>query len=313
MKVSRPVFKGMTNILRAVIQGLEVTFENNGVGGMASTFQLLEIAHTHFWIKDSTMRNDLSPMSERNSPLASTRESLASIDPTIPANSTSLSSNVQSEEEQNDVLNPTTSLTTQLGSFWRESKSVLTRSFISATQATTAFAPSFESLLNPKYSFSSHMPFYTTLTVSPSVSSNFNSKENLPLNQSHSMLNNDDIDQTIDAIDVNGDEYQNIEILPHTKSTTNVDTNEILPDNQIRPKSLDLINEPKLKTQINISHIDSIATDEESGPDSISSSRRPSRINHHSIRASNPCNDDKLKTRDASIVSTAKSSFSTGY
>ncbi|CAF0729996.1 unnamed protein product [Rotaria sordida] len=313
VKVSRPVFKGMTNILRAVIQGLEVTFENNGVGGMASTFQLLEIAHTHFWIKDGTMRNDLSPMSERNSPLASTRESLASIDPTIPANSTSLSSNVQSEEEQNDVLNPTTSLTTQLGSFWRESKSVLTRSFISATQATTAFAPSFESLLNPKYSFSSHMPFYTTLTVSPSVSSNFNSKENLPLNQSHSMLNNDDIDQTIDAIDVNGDEYQNIEILPHTKSTTNVDTNEILPDNQIRPKSLDLINEPKLKTQINISHIDSIATDEESGPDSISSSRRPSRINHHSIRVSNPCNDDKLKTRDTSIVSTAKSSFSTGY
>lgn len=69
----------MTNILRAVIQGLEITFENNGLGGMASTFQLLEIAHTHFWIKDS--KTDLSPMSERNSPLGGSRESLASIDP----------------------------------------------------------------------------------------------------------------------------------------------------------------------------------------------------------------------------------------
>ena len=45
----------MMNILRAVIQGLEVTFDNNGIGGMASTFQLLEIAHTHYWVKDNTV------------------------------------------------------------------------------------------------------------------------------------------------------------------------------------------------------------------------------------------------------------------
>ncbi|CAF0752523.1 unnamed protein product [Rotaria sp. Silwood1] len=329
VKVSRPVFKGMINILRAVIQGLEVTFENNGVGGMASTFQLLEIAHTHYWIKDNTMRNDLSPMSERNSPLASSRGSLASIEANTSANSISLSPNVQSEEKQNEIINPTASLATQLektqifsGSFWRESKSVLTRSFISATQATTAFAPSFELRLNPKHSFSLHVPFHSTLTVSPSISSSFNSKEHLSLKQSHLMLNNNDIDQKIDSIDVNGDEYQNIEILSDSipeaneisivNANTN-ESNEMLIDNQIRPNSLNLIDEHNVKTQINISRIDSITTDDESELDSISSSRRPSKINHHPIRISNQWNDDKLKTRDVSIVSTAKSSSSTGY
>ncbi|CAF2650409.1 unnamed protein product [Rotaria sp. Silwood2] len=322
VKVSRPVFKGIANILRAVIQGLEVTFENNGVGGMASTFQLLEIAHTHYWIKDNTMRNDLSPMSERNSPLASSRGSLASIEPNISVNSISLSPNVQSEEKQNDVISPTASFAAQLGSFWRESKSVLTRSFISATQATAAFAPSFELYINPKHSFSHHVPFHSTLTVTPSISPSLNSKEHLSLKQSHSILNNNNIDQKIDPIDVNGDEYQNIEILSDTMSnsyeisTTNVnmnDSNQITTDNQIRPNSLHLINEHNLKTLINISRVDSITTDDESGPDSISSSRRASKINHHPIRISNQWTDDKSKPKDVPVVSTAKSSFSTGY
>lgn len=105
----------MANILRAVIQGLEATFENNGVGGMASTFQLLEIAHTHYWIKDGTIRSDYSPMSERSSPLAGSRESLASIDPNISLNTTSLSVNTQSQDKPNELLSPTSSLSAQLG------------------------------------------------------------------------------------------------------------------------------------------------------------------------------------------------------
>lgn len=106
----------MVNILRAVIQGLETTFDNNGVGGMASTFQLFEIAHTYYWVKDSTVRNDISPMSERNSPLVGSRESLASIDPnTSNVNLTSLSSNPLPQEKPNDLLSPTASLATQLG------------------------------------------------------------------------------------------------------------------------------------------------------------------------------------------------------
>jgi len=105
----------MTHILRAVVQGIEATFENNGVGGMASTFQLLEIAHTHYWVKDNTTRSDISPMSERNSPLNGSRESLVSIDPNVSVNPTSLSSNMQSLPKQTNVTSPTASFAAQLG------------------------------------------------------------------------------------------------------------------------------------------------------------------------------------------------------
>ena len=104
----------MTNILRAVIQGLEVTFENNGLGGMASTFQLLEIAHTHYWIKDN--KNDLSPMSERNSPLGGSRESLASIDPNTSSNSNIPSANAPiPQQQQGNLTSPNAGLVAQLG------------------------------------------------------------------------------------------------------------------------------------------------------------------------------------------------------
>jgi hypothetical protein len=102
----------MTNILRAVIQGLEVTFENNGLGGMASTFQLLEIAHTYYWIKDN--KNDLSPMSERNSPLGGSRESLASIDPNIPSNPPVIPT---PQQQQNNATSPNAGLVAQLGTY----------------------------------------------------------------------------------------------------------------------------------------------------------------------------------------------------
>ncbi len=56
-----------------------------------------------------------------------------------------------------------------------------------------------------------------------------------------------------------------------------------------------------------------MATDDDSGPDSTSSSRRQSKINHHHIRTPNQWNDEKLKTRQLPNILTAKSSFSTGY
>lgn len=106
----------MTSILRAVIQGLETTYENNSVGGMASTFQLLEIAHTYYCLKDDAVKNDLTPMSERNSPLGGSRESLASIDPNISnINTSSLSSNIQLPLKQTVVTSPTANLVMQLG------------------------------------------------------------------------------------------------------------------------------------------------------------------------------------------------------
>ena len=42
----------MQKLLQAVVAGLEQTYGNQGSGGMASTFQLLEIAHTHYWTRD---------------------------------------------------------------------------------------------------------------------------------------------------------------------------------------------------------------------------------------------------------------------
>jgi hypothetical protein len=109
------VFKGMVMLLRAVIQGLEATFDNNGVGGMASTFQLLEIAHTHYWVKDNTIRNDSSPISERNSPIGGSRESLATNEPNGSGNPTNFLSNIQFPSKPSPVTSPTATIVAQLG------------------------------------------------------------------------------------------------------------------------------------------------------------------------------------------------------
>ncbi|CAF3868387.1 unnamed protein product [Adineta steineri] len=305
VKVSRAVFKGMTYILRAVIQGLEATFENNGVGGMASTFQLLEIAHTHYWVKDTTIRADLSPMSERNSPLNGSRESLTSVDPNISSNSTNFSSNIL----PNNLTSPTASFVSQLGSFWRESKSVLARSYATATQATMAFAPNVESYTNS---------FYSTITDNSSLPSNDLPNDPLsPSKQPNTIMNN--LHQSTDSADVNGDDYQNIEIpLDSTSTSPPVivdinDSNQTILDQQDRPDTLNLTIEQNPKTLINISRIGSITTDEESGADSVSSSRRESKLNPISRQTSNQWNDEKLKIRRLSTASTIKSSFSAGY
>ncbi|CAG5077275.1 Similar to Rab3-GEF: MAP kinase-activating death domain protein (Drosophila melanogaster) [Cotesia congregata] len=50
--ISRAIYKGMLMCLQAVASGLAHTYSNYGLGGMASVFQLMEIAHTHYWSKD---------------------------------------------------------------------------------------------------------------------------------------------------------------------------------------------------------------------------------------------------------------------
>jgi hypothetical protein len=74
----------MLKLLQAVIYGLEQTYSNFGLGGMASAFQVLEIAHTHYWTKDlsETQGLDLggggtAMMSQASSPYGS-RENLKS-------------------------------------------------------------------------------------------------------------------------------------------------------------------------------------------------------------------------------------------
>jgi len=53
--INRFVWKGMLKALLAIIHGLEVSFSNQCGGGLASAFQVLEIAHTHYWAKDISM------------------------------------------------------------------------------------------------------------------------------------------------------------------------------------------------------------------------------------------------------------------
>ncbi|KAJ6639366.1 MAP kinase-activating death domain protein [Pseudolycoriella hygida] len=58
--VPKPVWKGMLKCLHAIAHGLDATYSNFGLGGMASVFQMMEIAHTHFWSRDLTDGGDLS-------------------------------------------------------------------------------------------------------------------------------------------------------------------------------------------------------------------------------------------------------------
>lgn len=48
------MWKGVLKVVQAIVHGLEVTFGNYGLGGMASAFQLHEVAHTHYWTKELT-------------------------------------------------------------------------------------------------------------------------------------------------------------------------------------------------------------------------------------------------------------------
>jgi hypothetical protein len=64
---------------------------------------------------------------------------------------------------------------------------------------------------------------------------------------------------------------------------------------------------------INISRINSIVTDDESGTESVSSSTRASKLNHHLMQGSNQWDNDKLKPRRLSTASSVKSSLSAGY
>lgn len=50
-EISRKVYKGMLDLLKCTVLSLEQSYANAGLGGMASVFGLLEIAHTHYYNK----------------------------------------------------------------------------------------------------------------------------------------------------------------------------------------------------------------------------------------------------------------------
>ncbi|KAH0620744.1 hypothetical protein JD844_021467 [Phrynosoma platyrhinos] len=51
VEISRKVYKGMLDLLKCTVLSLELSYTNAGLGGMASVFGLLEIAHTHYYNK----------------------------------------------------------------------------------------------------------------------------------------------------------------------------------------------------------------------------------------------------------------------
>ncbi|XP_073515044.1 MAP kinase-activating death domain protein isoform X8 [Phyllobates terribilis] len=56
VEVSKKVYKGMLDMLKCTVSSLEQSYANAGLGGMASIFSLLEVAHTHYYNKESEKR-----------------------------------------------------------------------------------------------------------------------------------------------------------------------------------------------------------------------------------------------------------------
>ncbi|KAM9148734.1 MAP kinase-activating death domain protein isoform 3-T3 [Pangshura tecta] len=56
VEINRKVYKGMLDLLKCTVSSLEQSYANAGVGGMASVFGLLEIAHTHYYNKEPEKR-----------------------------------------------------------------------------------------------------------------------------------------------------------------------------------------------------------------------------------------------------------------
>ncbi|KAG9475834.1 hypothetical protein GDO78_003962 [Eleutherodactylus coqui] len=52
VEISKKVYKGMLDLLKCTVSSLEQSYANAGLGGMASVFSLLEIAHTHYYNKE---------------------------------------------------------------------------------------------------------------------------------------------------------------------------------------------------------------------------------------------------------------------
>ena len=64
----------MVSLLSMIIHGLEHTFKTNGSGGVASALMVLEVAATHYYVRDSKSNSS----SRTSAPLGS-RERLVSI------------------------------------------------------------------------------------------------------------------------------------------------------------------------------------------------------------------------------------------
>ncbi|XP_037919112.1 MAP kinase-activating death domain protein isoform X4 [Hermetia illucens] len=78
--IPKPVWKGILKCLQATASGLDHTYSNFGLGGMASVFQMMEIAHTHFWSREMMESTDMSAslLSSQTASPTGSRENLRS-------------------------------------------------------------------------------------------------------------------------------------------------------------------------------------------------------------------------------------------
>lgn len=81
--VPKPVWKGVLKCLQAVTCGLEQTYANFGLGGMASVFSMMEISHTHYWTKEINDGSEMSAsmLSSQSVSPAESKENLKSSPP----------------------------------------------------------------------------------------------------------------------------------------------------------------------------------------------------------------------------------------
>uniref|UniRef100_A0A670J1A4 MAP kinase-activating death domain protein n=1 Tax=Podarcis muralis TaxID=64176 RepID=A0A670J1A4_PODMU len=104
VEISRKVYKGMLDLLKCTVSSLEQSYANAGLGGMASVFGLLEIAHTHYYNKG---KKNLGETDEKKSQISadsglsltssshkSDLDSVASVGPAVMIRSTSQDSEV---------------------------------------------------------------------------------------------------------------------------------------------------------------------------------------------------------------------------
>ena len=127
--------KGMAKLLSAIIHGLEQTYANNGLGGMASAFQLLEIAHSHYWVRGTESASNsktgqtdgtMSPMSEHSNSPYESKENLSHVANQGSANTLQQSSSVhglnlmstQQQANSGFQIQTTGSIVAQLGKYF---------------------------------------------------------------------------------------------------------------------------------------------------------------------------------------------------
>lgn len=52
-QLTRNQYKGYLKALQTCIAGLEYSYNSSGSNGLASLFHVLEIAHSHYWTKET--------------------------------------------------------------------------------------------------------------------------------------------------------------------------------------------------------------------------------------------------------------------